>query len=354
MGVAIYGSATFKITIAIEYSLDGGYVWYPWVLHEHFNPPYTYWSPGDAVWPLELSQPSELVQVRGRYTVETLSCYNQCNPIDSSNAGGTMTVYEVWMEVERPELRLFLDVGEGDVGNPVYDFNPDDPASDIDWYVPGSNRDGTSVAVQPEGTALQKAKIIAAYVKPNGKLAAPPGIGTVRFSVQDTSRFKGLAMNAGTSTAADLQLAATNVSFAPDRTARVELRCLDYGGIARVRATRGEDSGSLWVPKDENGNLMSDAGWLAESAPIVESYLEKDLDEDNEPTGSGPPSLGESRATGSPESSRNCANSPRAGRVTRFLDPNREGWRALTRVLTRVRRTPVSSTARIAELRRQL
>lgn len=280
--MAIVGSSSASVNTTIEYSLDGGG---SWINMDSYtcNAPGCASSPThDVSVPLPSSQRTDLVQVRAKVLVTT-GCEN-CNT-NSTNVSGSISVYDVQIVAQRPTFKLFLDVD----GN----FNPTNPQSDIDIYVPGSYLDGTSVPVPSSGTTLQTVTVIAAYVLPNGTLAAPPDDGgAVFYSLTNTSAFVGMAMNYGTSTAPDFQLVDVFKGFGADKTSRVSLQCNDYGGFTTVKATRGSDIATLRIPKDDNNNWLPDGGWKVIAngqliGEIMDTGLGTGIDEDVNPAGNG-------------------------------------------------------------------
>lgn len=81
-------------------------------------------------------------------------------------------------EIEGPSLTLYLDV--------VGDFDPNNPASDIEQYVPGARLDDGSSVNLPQSVA-----VLAAYVDDAGKIVAPPTSDDVVFSFESVSKFRG-------------------------------------------------------------------------------------------------------------------------------------------------------------------
>ena len=166
----------------------------------------------------------------------------------------TWMIWEVGMTIEAdegPRLTLFLDANN--------DFSVASPQSDHPGYLPGAAvATGASVALP------QSMSLIAAYVNASGAIVAPPyGATSVNFALEDTSAFKGIAMNSGDGTASDFSLATTTATFAGDNTARVNLICNDYSGFTRARAMDGTAAPEFRLPMDANGNLLPDGGWPA-------------------------------------------------------------------------------------------
>jgi hypothetical protein len=198
-------------------------------------------------------------------------------------------------------LTLFLDSnGHFDVEDP---FGTSERAT----YVPGSFPDGSSVPlIDWSATPLQTVEVIAAYIDPQNKIVTPPISGSALFQLNYTSAFDGVAMNwshptvwGRTDSEPDFELQSTFVPFSTDdnRTARVPMKCWDYGGFTLVTVTHGTAPNQFFadmrVPKDDHGNLLPDAGWKAAGygvdVPVVDSGLSAADDDDASPSVSGPP-----------------------------------------------------------------
>jgi hypothetical protein len=296
--MGIVGDSAARVEGKIEYSLNGGQNW------TEMETPYECIMPGcsaypshDVSVPLSSGQDTGLVQVRAKLDVTLIKCGN-CTT-NSTNVAGSISVYDVQIVAQRPAFRLFLDVDNN--------FNPANPQSDLDDYVPGSNLDGTSVPLPSSGTTLQTLTLIAAYVLPNGTLAKPadffqPNDGTpnVDFSLTNTSKFTGIAMNYETSTGFDFYwpngVNPFNKPYGTDNTVRISLECRDYGGFTAVKADSGPDTATLRIPKDDNGNWLPDGGWrlfangqqYGEITDMEEDTLTSESDQDTNPNpGSG-------------------------------------------------------------------
>jgi hypothetical protein len=167
-------------------------------------------------------------------------------------------------------------------------------------YRPGARTDGTSEAVPGSGSVIQDyLRVIAAYVHPDGgRIVVPPPVVSpadpnVQFALTNVSAFKGLAMNWGSDEGADFVLQGSSVAFGADHTARITLHCNDYGGFATVTASRNAVPATpMQVPKDSHNNWIADEGWLAGTAEIDDTNLDKAADADNSPSVSGPPGVG--------------------------------------------------------------
>jgi hypothetical protein len=123
-------------------------------------------------------------------------------------------------------------------------------------------------------------QIIAAYVHPDGgRIVVPPPVvapndPNVVFGLTDVSKFRGIAMNWGDDEGDDFVLDGSSAAFGADQTARIMLHCRDYGGFAKVTATRhgSNPAEPLQVPKDTNSNWIADAGWiLSNGTPIADA-----------------------------------------------------------------------------------
>ena len=183
-----------------------------------------------------------------------------------------------------PALKLFLDIN--DSGDPDHFTVPGDDESA--QYIPGSRSNGTSVlpvATTDPRTPLQDyVQIIAAYVHPDGgRIVSPPGAGDVVFGLTEVTRLKGMAMNWGDDTGDDFAFPDGSTSKPFDlttRTARISLRCYDYGGSVKVTAVRGAHNAFLKLPKDEGNNWIPDAGWkLPDGTPIADAGNNTDDDD---------------------------------------------------------------------------
>jgi hypothetical protein len=207
---------------------------------------------------------------------------------------------------------LFLDVDGNNFDSPgpkpIEDFD------DSDEYVPCSDLTGRSV---PHGSLPQRVKLVAAYLsEENGfyTLSPPPlGVQEVAFTLSDTSRYSGQAMNWppvvwNTNPPPDFFLqgpvtspSASQVAlFDPTHVARVDLLCDDYGGHTKVTAapvTGGGpgDTATTQIPAPSGaGNLLPSAGWKAGLGltHVASAGLSPHTDSDTAPAVSGPPTWG--------------------------------------------------------------
>jgi hypothetical protein len=166
---------------------------------------------------------------------------------------------DVQFVVESPRLTLFLDADQS--------FSLQAASSDTN-YVPCSNLgDGSSVSLL---SMPQTVTLIAAYVDSQNKVVPPPTTEDATFFLSNTSAFTGFAMNARhlsawnrSDTAPDFELETTNGHWISD-TAKVTLRCWDYGGYTTANMYHaGATAQPLRVPVDLNGNSLPDGGWWA-------------------------------------------------------------------------------------------
>jgi hypothetical protein len=149
-------------------------------------------------------------------------------------------------------LSLYLDAD----GN----FDPLQPDTDAEWYLPGSLPDGTSI---PPLALPQIVAVIAAFTDPDGVIVPPPpGHSSATFALGSTTSHPGVAMNSGSETTADFDLTAGTAPFSPaDHTARVTLRAQDYAGATTLAITTGSWLVVQDVPVDTDLNGLPDTGW---------------------------------------------------------------------------------------------
>lgn len=182
--------------------------------------------------------------------------------------------------VPPPQLTLFLDADNN--------FSTGSPNSDHLSYLPG--KDPSSNASISPASLPQTVKLIAAYVNGSNQIVAPPAWApTITFSLADTSRFVGVAMNSGNQTDDDFQLVATTADFSTlnDNTARVSLNCNDYGGFTTATATDGASAPGFRLPDDgATQNWLPSAGWYTSTGSGVDQGAAGD-DSDSTPTASG-------------------------------------------------------------------
>lgn len=179
-----------------------------------------------------------------------------------------------------PTLTLYLDVD----GN--FDAAGQSPSSDHLTYIPGADpATGASVSLP------QSVQLIAAYVNASGQIVPPPSWAEVRFTLNDTSAFLGVAMNWGSQTDPDYHLSATTASFdtsndtTKKNTARVTLICEDYGGFTTASVTDEVSTPSFRLPDDgPNNNWLPSAGWYTSTGNGVDQGAAGD-DTDSLPTG---------------------------------------------------------------------
>lgn len=287
----VYAPDTAAVAMKIEYSTDGGGSWNVMPIDGSASGTSGF-STGTKYARTQLlpTQDLSLLRVRAWMEVRMTYCSNNCNRI--SGVTGNLYVYDITVEVQRPVLTLYLDAD----GN----FDPNDPKSDRDDYVPGSDlATGVSLPVPTTSTLINTVTVIAAYALSNGKIAPPPpGIGTAYFGLTDVSSYSGIAMNYSPGYSGDFAMFVSAAAFDPvDHTARVPLECHDYAARARVTATAGPDNAEMRLPRDDNNNGIPNAGWLA--APRQLSSIGTHIDDtfsatarediDPDPTGNGTP-----------------------------------------------------------------
>lgn len=190
-----------------------------------------------------------------------------------------------------------------------------DHRDDAPYYLPGSKLldaptdPGQSEAVpSAESVPVHTVRIIAAFYDRDGQLTSPPeGVTQVRVTLEETSAYRGIAMNYGINDELDFRLvdggqAAQNVTaaFSIGNYAVVELHVYDYGGHTRVRAScnewydiaeYGEKTLLLPLPVFEANNWLPQSGYLATGSAdsgltfqISTSGLTADADIDDTPT----------------------------------------------------------------------
>jgi hypothetical protein len=209
-----------------------------------------------------------------------------------------------------PKLQLFLDADTP--GN----FDPLNPQSDVDTYVPGAEQSndpnatppkvkGVSLAVPSTATcaargstypcSIQRVQLIAAYVDAAGHIVPPPTFDPASFTLNDgsgistSSALKGIAMNAPDprgDDSPDFVLISSSAPFSTtDYTARVDLDVWDYGGFATVTVNHSMATAQVHVPKDENLNWLPDAGWYVGATVVPDSGGLSSDDTDLTPVG---------------------------------------------------------------------
>lgn len=180
-------------------------------------------------------------------------------------------------------LKIFLDAD---------DTWETDSRDDTPYYVPGSNlmdhptAPGLSLAVpDTESQSIQTVRIIAAFYDRDEQLTSPPeGVTQVRVTLEETSAFRGIAMNYGSNTDYDFQFDGgtqeIEVSFGVGGVAMANLGVYDYGGRTRVRASVNTGAFDIGAYGEQTLNLPidSDLNWLPDS-----NYSVWDVDENGDP-----------------------------------------------------------------------
>lgn len=169
-----------------------------------------------------------------------------------------------------------------DIDGSFSESNPQDQLPDL---IPGSNRDGSSVA------PLSMPQLINVHV-----LAGSKSTGSVSLSLENVSQYPGIAMNyplssTDTSNDIDFNPGATATRTIPKGKGAhwmtVPLAIRDYAanGTLKVTIPYGKKSYtvSVLIPADKNGNKIADRGWQAENAWINDTGLNPGADEDNTP-----------------------------------------------------------------------
>jgi hypothetical protein len=162
------------------------------------------------------------------------------------------------------------------VGQPVAyvdvddQFDPANPESDYNRFIPGSQLDGTSIPPEIMGGGGQRVKI---HI-----VSKPLAGGTCRLTLSDVSRHPGIAMNyplnGMENTKADLSLTdrsddevlSTTVPLDDSGDTVVPLFVRDYAaqGKLKIEYTRNAEPRTIFdkdLPKDVDGNALPDAGW---------------------------------------------------------------------------------------------
>ena len=191
-------------------------------------------------------------------------------------------------------LALFLDVPDAN-GN--YNFNPADPQDDLPTFLPGTCPDGLSCPAPSAVKAIQRVRVIAAYVDSSDTIVSPPPNARVHFSLVNTSSFAGIAMNAadprGTGRLDFSLIPPTQPTIDPtSKIATVELDVWDYGGFTIVRAlpASGGEPAEIRLPVDSEPNLVPDAGWRTLNGQVVTPASASE-DMDQYPTAVGAPDI---------------------------------------------------------------
>ena len=172
-------------------------------------------------------------------------------------AGWSAVMEDVQMTVtgsEGPRLTMFLDAD----GN----FSATSPESDHPNYIPGTVHSSGQSAPLPQAVGL-----IAAYVNGSGAIVPPPSYATssALFTLENTSAFKGFAMNAGSQNTPDFAVFGAT-PWGTDHTSRATLFCDDYGGFTRIVVSDGAAATvpvSFRIPAGEDGITLPTAGWYA-------------------------------------------------------------------------------------------
>ena len=156
-------------------------------------------------------------------------------------------------------------------------------------FVPGALLDGSSVnatVMASGGQAITLhvltgpgSKGMVTFTLPDAEVSKWPGIAT-NFPVGSTDTNPDLVFGGGASTVA--------VPFAASGDTTTTLYVRDYAAIGTINVSikSGKPTYSMpsrRLPKDADGNKISDAGWRAESAQISDLPLQPGKDEDDNP-----------------------------------------------------------------------
>jgi hypothetical protein len=240
-----------------------------------------------------------------------------------ANVGEDTEQQEAVVQIQEPILRLVLD----EDGN----FNPASPSDDSATFLPGAYHGTVSRLVseiagppgqtEPSGQIAHLIAYLVDPLNPTQVLTPPPG-AQVTFSLENTSAWRGYAMNARWGDPRDdepdyglvqvdeagLPVGAEGSSFpvafgAEQPYARIGLRVKDFGGRTTVRAQWGTvPADPLALPHDNPNNWLPDAGWQAPFTSPTTSVVVPvgddggdawtDVDEGDTPAASGPPDVG--------------------------------------------------------------
>jgi hypothetical protein len=202
----------------------------------------------------------------------------------AANAGYLMSGSNLTIHADTAKLTLYL-LDEGQTFDPM---NPSNFASD---FVPGSWPDGISRAVPTAFQPIQTVKVVAAFVDESGSIVQPPSGNSVSFSLENTSAYKGIAMNmldpAGDEydDLPDFELASNAASFT-NLTATVDLKVWDYGGFTTVVASDpASPTARMQLPKDVDNNMIPDVGWVADDFQAIADDESENNDTDGAPSG---------------------------------------------------------------------
>jgi hypothetical protein len=188
-------------------------------------------------------------------------------------------------------------------------FNPNSPHDDYSRFVPGASLNGRSIdhAIMAGGGQRIKLHVI----------SAPAQSASLQFAFAPAtvSRYPGVAMNypiTSPSTRADYSFLdnidvdelTTTVPVHSTGHTTVTLFVRDYAAKGRLKVTlvrqNGESEGvaNKWLPKDQNGTGIPDAGWRALRSSVtgstnsVEDVYDENWDGEDDPPASGLPAEG--------------------------------------------------------------
>jgi hypothetical protein len=187
-----------------------------------------------------------------------------------------------------PVLRLILDTDWS------VDFN--NLTDDSPGFIPGSYPNGLSRPPSEVSTGQHNFQVVAVFVDPSNPNVAipPPPNAQVTFTLEQTSAFKGYAMNAGWGDGRDddpdyglfpwgstASLQSLQVFFQEGLYAQAYLRIWDYGGSTRIAdsASNGANAAPLQLPVSGSNGLPA-VGWVAQGAVVQTAPLNNSEDND--------------------------------------------------------------------------
>jgi hypothetical protein len=217
-----------------------------------------------------------------------------CNTNGTVGYVGSSYIAAILTMVGQPVA--YLDVNDS--------FDPENPKTDYNRFIPGSKLNGTSV---PPEIMVSGGQIVKIHI-----LSKPLAEGTYTLTLSDISRYPGAAMNYpldGTAnTLADLSLSDNSQTDALYLSAPIDpsghtviplfVRDFAASGKLKIDYTRNATTRTIFdkrIPKDDNGNGMPDQGWdaLANGSTSAMNHV-ADVqpaasDADNDPVVSGLP-----------------------------------------------------------------
>ena len=182
-------------------------------------------------------------------------------------------------------------------------FDPETPVDDLGIFVPGTKADGGSL----DPTAMPQQLTLHVLTGSGSK-------GSVTFALEDVSAYPGIAMNYpidNPTTTPDLALRdlggnrvqTVTIPFSSTGDTSVVALVMDYAAHGNLKTTISSGKATyqlqnIALPVDANSNGIADRGWdaLANSESGATNHVpdvySPNADGDNDPIGSGLPSLG--------------------------------------------------------------